>query len=96
MAERPGKGAARAGTGPAHADQPARPTSRDVAKAAGVSQATVSLVVGGKWRGRVSERTAGQVEDAARQLGYRPNLVARSLRLGTHQNGPAGGARAHQ
>ncbi|MFF3555273.1 LacI family DNA-binding transcriptional regulator [Streptomyces tsukubensis] len=59
-----------------------RPTSRDVARAAGVSQATVSLVLGGKWRGRVSERTADTVRGAARDLGYRPNLAARSLRLG--------------
>ncbi|MFF3402397.1 LacI family DNA-binding transcriptional regulator [Streptomyces sp. NPDC002659] len=59
-----------------------RPTSRDVARAAGVSQATVSLVLGEKWRGRVSERTAGMVRDAARELGYRPNLAARNLRLG--------------
>lgn len=60
----------------------ARPTSRDVARVAGVSQATVSLVVGDKWRGRVSERTAQLVRDAARELGYRPNLAARNLRLG--------------
>ncbi|MFK8907230.1 LacI family DNA-binding transcriptional regulator, partial [Streptomyces sp. YS-3] len=59
-----------------------QPTSRDVARAAGVSQATVSLVLGDKWRGRVSERTAALVRDAARDLGYRPNLAARSLRLG--------------
>ncbi|WP_225845702.1 LacI family DNA-binding transcriptional regulator [Streptomyces sp. HPF1205] len=58
------------------------PTSRDVARAAGVSQATVSLVLGGKWRGRVSERTAQTVRDAAGDLGYRPNLAARSLRTG--------------
>ncbi|MEV6160927.1 LacI family DNA-binding transcriptional regulator [Streptomyces sp. NPDC052052] len=61
---------------------PARPTSRDVARAAGVSQATVSLVLGEKWRGRVSEATAGRVRDAAQELGYQPNLAARSLRLG--------------
>ncbi|MBW5482045.1 LacI family DNA-binding transcriptional regulator [Streptomyces bambusae] len=60
-----------------------RPTSRDVAHAAGVSQATVSLVLGGKWRGRVSERTAGLVRDTADRLGYRPNLAARNLRLGS-------------
>jgi LacI family transcriptional regulator, repressor for deo operon, udp, cdd, tsx, nupC, and nupG len=59
-----------------------RPTSRDVARAAGVSQATVSLVLGDKWRGRVSERTAGAVRAAARELDYRPNLAARNLRLG--------------
>ncbi|MDF6041446.1 LacI family transcriptional regulator [Streptomyces sp. JH14] len=61
---------------------PARPTSRDVARAAGVSQATVSLVLGGKWRGRVSEATAERVRSATQDLGYRPNLAARSLRLG--------------
>ncbi|MFF5706982.1 LacI family DNA-binding transcriptional regulator [Streptomyces sp. NPDC012794] len=60
-----------------------RPTSRDVATAAGVSQATVSLVLGGKWRGRVSERTATLVRETATTLGYRPNLAARNLRLGT-------------
>ncbi|MFD9304866.1 LacI family DNA-binding transcriptional regulator [Streptomyces sp. NPDC060048] len=60
-----------------------RPTSRDVATAAGVSQATVSLVLGGKWRGRVSERTADTVRETAAELGYRPNLAARNLRLGS-------------
>ncbi|MFI9727678.1 LacI family DNA-binding transcriptional regulator [Streptomyces sp. NPDC052092] len=59
-----------------------RPTSRDVARAAGVSQAAVSLVLGDKWRGRVSETTAERVREAARTLGYRPNLAARNLRLG--------------
>ncbi|WP_191971296.1 LacI family DNA-binding transcriptional regulator [Streptomyces luteolifulvus] len=59
-----------------------RPTSRDVAEAAGVSQAAVSLVLGDKWRGRVSQPTADRVREAARQLGYRPNLAARNLRLG--------------
>lgn len=60
----------------------APPTSRDVARRAGVSQATVSLVMGGKWRGRVSARTAESVRAVAGELGYRPNLAARSLRLG--------------
>ncbi|CAL9378720.1 HTH-type transcriptional repressor CytR [Streptomyces sp. enrichment culture] len=59
-----------------------RPTSRDVAQAAGVSQAAVSLVLGDKWRGRVSETTAQRVREAAHDLGYRPNLAARNLRLG--------------
>ncbi|GAB2453840.1 LacI family DNA-binding transcriptional regulator [Streptomyces incanus] len=59
-----------------------RPTSRDVAQAAGVSQAAVSLVMGDKWRGRVSETTAQRVREAADTLGYRPNLAARNLRLG--------------
>ncbi|MFT9787823.1 LacI family DNA-binding transcriptional regulator [Streptomyces rhizosphaericola] len=65
-----------------HQPAPPRPTSRDVARAAGVSQATVSLVLGGKWPGRVSEATALRVRESAAELGYRPNLAARSLRLG--------------
>ncbi|MGW4509327.1 LacI family DNA-binding transcriptional regulator [Streptomyces sp. NPDC004436] len=60
-----------------------RPTSRDVATAAGVSQATVSLVLGDKWTGRVSPRTADLVRETAARLGYRPNLAARNLRLGS-------------
>ena len=67
----------------AHAPSPAaRVTSRDVAHAAGVSQAAVSLVLGDKWRGRVSPAKAEAVRAAARELGYRPNLAARSLRMG--------------
>ncbi|MEU3976198.1 LacI family DNA-binding transcriptional regulator [Streptomyces bacillaris] len=65
-----------------HQPAPPRPTSRDVARAAGVSQATVSLVLGEKWPGRVSEATAQRVRESAAELGYRPNLAARSLRLG--------------
>ncbi len=61
---------------------PRRPTSRDVAVAAGVSQSTVSIVLTGKWPGRVSPHTAQTVREAAARLGYRPNLAARNLRLG--------------
>ena len=59
-----------------------RPTSIDVARCAGVSQSTVSLVFSGKGRGRVSEATAERVRECARELGYRPNLAAQALRLG--------------
>lgn len=59
-----------------------RPTSRDVAEAAGVSQSTVSIVLTGKWPGRVSPATAQAVRAAAERLDYRPNLAARNLRLG--------------
>jgi DNA-binding LacI/PurR family transcriptional regulator len=58
-------------------------TSIDVAKRAGVSQTTVSLVLSGKAVGRVSEATAENVRAAARDLGYRPNAAARALRSGT-------------
>lgn len=59
-----------------------RPTSKDVAHEAGVSQSTVSLVLAGKWAGRISPGTVRAVHDAAERLGYRPNQAARSLRLG--------------
>jgi DNA-binding LacI/PurR family transcriptional regulator len=59
-----------------------RPTSRDVARAAGVSQSTVSIVLAGKAEGRVKPETRQAVHEAARRLGYRPNLAARNLRLG--------------
>ncbi|GAA2605239.1 LacI family DNA-binding transcriptional regulator [Actinomadura fulvescens] len=43
----------------------------------------MSLVLGGKSAGRVSPATAQAVRDAAERLGYRPNLAARTLRLGS-------------
>ena len=58
-------------------------TSVDVARAAGVSQSTVSLVFSGKGRGRVSEATQELVRRRARELGYRPNVAAQALRLGS-------------
>ncbi|MFF7995635.1 LacI family DNA-binding transcriptional regulator [Kitasatospora xanthocidica] len=60
-----------------------RPTGRDVARLAGVSQATVSLVFSGAEAGRrVSEATRQRVREAARSLGYRPQAAGRQLRLG--------------
>jgi DNA-binding LacI/PurR family transcriptional regulator len=59
-----------------------RVTSVDVARRAGVSQSTVSLVFSGKGPGRVSEATQERVRRAARELGYRPNVAAQALRLG--------------
>ncbi|SEK20912.1 LacI family DNA-binding transcriptional regulator [Streptacidiphilus jiangxiensis] len=61
-----------------------RPTGRDVAERAGVSQATVSLVFsgGGAALHRVSEATRERVLAAAEQLGYQPQAAGRQLRLG--------------
>jgi DNA-binding LacI/PurR family transcriptional regulator len=61
---------------------PTRVTSVDVARRAGVSQSTVSLVLSGKGRGRISARTEEMVRAAAAELGYRPNVAARTLRTG--------------
>lgn len=53
-------------------------TIYDVARAAGVSPATVSRVLNG--HRRVNAQLAAKVRDAAERLGYRPNAVARNLR----------------
>lgn len=56
----------------------ARPaTATDVARAAGVSQSAVSRAF--TEGACVSDQTRGKIEEAARLLGYRPNLLARSL-----------------
>lgn len=57
------------------------PTSFDVARAAGVSQITVSRVFNEKWDGKISGRTRAKVLDAAMQLGYTKNEIARVLNL---------------
>ncbi|MEO8192754.1 MAG: LacI family DNA-binding transcriptional regulator [Gemmatimonadales bacterium] len=56
-----------------------RVTTHDVAKRAGVSQPTVSLVLSRNATARVSPETRERVLEAARDLGYVPNVVARSL-----------------
>ena len=58
-------------------------TIYDVAKAAGVTAATVSVALSG--RGVVNRKTREHILRCAKELGYRPNLVARSLTTGqTH------------
>ena len=51
-----------------------------MARRAGVSQSTVSLVLSGKSAGRISARTEAAVRAAAEELGYRPNPIARGLK----------------
>lgn len=55
-----------------------RVTITDVARAAGVSVATVSKVVNGRYG--VAQTTASRVLEVVDQLGYESSLVARSLR----------------
>jgi LacI family transcriptional regulator len=63
-----------------------RATLKDVARAAGVSITTVSVVLNKKREGiRVPESTRERVVQAARELGYQPNEMARSLRSRTSQ-----------
>ena len=54
-------------------------TIRDVAQAAGLSVATVSMVLNGVGR-RIPSTTHKLVRETAERLGYSPNLQARSLR----------------
>jgi LacI family transcriptional regulator len=62
-------------------DKNKRPTMYDVAKLAGVSQPTVSRVLNPTDNHSViSDDTAQRVLDAVKKLGYRTNIVARSLR----------------
>lgn len=53
------------------------PTSKDVARVAGVSQSTVSYVLSG--RRPISDRTRALVLDAIEQLTYEPHAGARAL-----------------
>lgn len=59
-----------------------RPTLKDVARTAGVSVTTVSVVLNDRREGiRVPDETRSRVQQAAEDLGYRPNILARSLRI---------------
>ncbi len=56
-------------------------TLRDVAERVGVGPATASVVLNGSRSGtKVSEKTREAILQAARELNYRPNALARSLR----------------
>lgn len=56
----------------------------EVAKAAGVSQQTVSRVANGL--PNVSDDTRKRVQDAMARLGFRPNFAGRSLRSGRYRS----------
>ena len=57
-------------------------TSHDVARAAGVSRATVSYVLNGRSGQSITEATRQRVLTAAEKLGYAPSTAARTLRRG--------------
>jgi len=58
-------------------------TIRDIAKAVGVQPATVSYVLNGKGRqNRISDQRVRQIEEMARQLGYRRNAAAVAVKQG--------------
>jgi LacI family transcriptional regulator len=58
----------------------ARVTLRDVARVAGVHPGTASRALNEETRALVNEETARRVLEAAEQLGYRPNPIARGLK----------------
>lgn len=62
-----------------------RITSRDVAKRAGVSRATVSLVLNRSESVTLSAETRERVIQAAADLGYKPNSAARMLVSGVSE-----------
>lgn len=57
-----------------------RPTIADIARAAGVSKATVSRVLNNNYQ-YIRADTRQRVEQAIRESGFRPNRIARSLTL---------------
>ncbi|HEV7741264.1 MAG TPA: LacI family DNA-binding transcriptional regulator [Pseudolysinimonas sp.] len=59
---------------------PKRVTIAEVAELAGVHKGTVSRALGGSTEGQVNAATVRRVQEAAEQLGYVPNIVARGLR----------------
>ncbi|WP_411139682.1 LacI family DNA-binding transcriptional regulator [Streptomyces sp. x-80] len=59
---------------------PPQPRLRDVAAAAGVHPATASRALNPATRSQVNAETARRVQRAAKDLGYRPNPIARSLK----------------
>jgi LacI family transcriptional regulator len=61
------------------------PSSADVARQAGVSPTTVSFVINGRRDILIPEETRARVLQVARELGYRPNSLARSLARGRTQ-----------
>ena len=62
-----------------------RVTLMDVATRAGVSRTTASFVMTGRRDMRISSDAEQRVLQAARELDYRPNLLARSLRTNLSQ-----------
>ncbi len=61
-----------------------RVTLADVARAAGVSRTTASLVLSGRGdEMRIAEASQERVRLVAAELGYRPNMISAGLRSGT-------------
>ncbi|WP_039865924.1 LacI family DNA-binding transcriptional regulator [Pedobacter sp. BAL39] len=57
-----------------------RVSMKDIAQRLGISTALVSYVLNGKLSDRINKATASLVKDTAKEMGYQPNLLAKSLR----------------
>ncbi|MBT8160899.1 MULTISPECIES: LacI family DNA-binding transcriptional regulator [Arthrobacter] len=58
-----------------------RPTMRDVARAAGVSPAAVSQVLNERPEARIGKEARARILAAVEELGFRPDMTGRQLRL---------------
>lgn len=56
---------------------------KDIAAAAGVSVTLVSYVMNNRYPDRINKSTADKIRKTAKQLGYRPNQIAKSLKTKT-------------
>lgn len=62
----------------------AKVSLEDIARHVGVSKTTASFVLNGKGKqSRISEEVIKKIEKAARELNYKPNRLAQSLRTGS-------------
>lgn len=73
-------GSGRSGYWPGRKLSKKRVTLADVARLAGLSSSAASMILTGKPDTRLSAEAHERVHEAARQLGYRPNVAARALR----------------
>jgi len=55
---------------------------KDIAQELGISTTTISFVINGKAKNRISEEVIERVENYIEKVDYRPNLSAQSLRTG--------------
>lgn len=61
----------------------ARVSIKNIAEKLGISSASVSLVLNGKGKnGRISEELTAKILQTAKEMNYRPNMAARSLKTG--------------
>lgn len=61
---------------------------KDIAAEVGVSTALVSYVLNGKMEGRISKEISARIKAVAKELNYRPNQIAKSLKTNrTHTLG---------